>query len=99
MKLGGRHEVYTGDGLKISSAFSQHIKTVLNISSSSTFASSSRTELDSHANSPVVGKNAIILYKTEMKVNVTPFSDYFGIMTELSVVHAEVAYDCPITNN
>ena len=32
-----------------------------------------------------------------MTVNVTPFSDDFGMMPEVPVVHAAVAYDCPIT--
>ena len=41
----------------------------------------------------------MILYKTDMTVNVTPFSDDFGMMPEVSVVHAEVSYDCPITGN
>ena len=45
----------------------------------------------------MVGKNAIILYKTDMTVNVTSFSDDFGVMPEVPVVHAAVAYDCPIT--
>ena len=34
-----------------------------------------------------------------MTVNVTPFSDNFGIMPEVPVVHSAVAYDCPITGN
>ena len=34
-----------------------------------------------------------------MTVNVTPFSDDFGMMPEVPVVHAAVAYDCPITGN
>ena len=72
---------------------------MLNISASSTSASNSRTELDSHDDSPVVGKNVMILYKTEMTVNVTPFSDEFGMMPEVPVFHAEVAYYCPITGN
>ena len=59
----------------------------------------SRTELYYHDDSPVVGKNAMILYKTEMTVNVTPFSDDFGTMPEVPVVHAAVAYDCSITGN
>ena len=77
----------------------QHIKAVMNISESSTFASTPRIELYSHADSPVVGKNAMILYKTDMTVNVTPFSDDFGMMPEVPVVYAAVAYDCSITGN
>ena len=69
----------------------------MKIAASSSTSSQSRTELDSHADSPVVGKNTIILYKTEMTVNVTPFSDDFGMMPEVPVVHAAVAYDCPRT--
>ena len=72
---------------------------MLNISVSYTSASTSRTELDYHVQSPVVGKKAMILYKTEMTVNVTPFSDDFGMMPEVPVFHAAVAYDCPITGN
>ena len=34
-----------------------------------------------------------------MTVNVTPFSDDFGMMPEVPVVHAAVAYDFPITGN
>ena len=34
-----------------------------------------------------------------MTVNVTPFSDDFGMMPEVPVFHAAVAYDCPITGN
>ena len=72
---------------------------MLNISASSTSASTSIIELDSHASYPVVSKNAMILYKTEMTVNVTSFSEYFGMMPEVPVVRAAVLYDCPITGN
>ena len=41
----------------------------------------------------------MILYKTEMKVNVTPSSDDFRMMPEVLVFHAAVAYDCGITGN
>ena len=41
----------------------------------------------------------MILYKTEMIVNVTPFSDDFGMMPEVPVFHAVVVYDFPITSN
>ena len=72
---------------------------MLNISESSTSASTSITELDSHSDSPVVGKNAMISYKTDMTVNVTTLSDDFGMMPEVPVFHAAVAYDFPITSN
>ena len=63
-----------------SSAFVHHIKAVLNISASSTSDSTSTAELYYHADSPVVGKYAMILYKTEMTVKVTPFSDDLGMI-------------------
>ena len=69
------------------------------ISASYTSDSTSRTELDFHADSPVVGKNATILCTTEMTVNITPFSDDFGMMPEVPVFHTAVAYDFPITSN
>ena len=72
---------------------------MLNISASYTSASSSRTELNSHAKSPVFGENAMILYKTEMKVTVTPLSDDFYMIHEVPVVHAAVSCDYPITGN
>ena len=56
-------EVDTGNGLEISSSFAHHIKAVLLISASSTSDSTSRTEIDYHADSPVVGKNAMIFKK------------------------------------
>ena len=34
-----------------------------------------------------------------MKLNVTPFSDDFGMIPEVPVVHAAVAHDFPITVN
>ena len=34
-----------------------------------------------------------------MTVNVTPFSDNVVMIPEVPVVHAAVAYDCPITGN
>ena len=72
---------------------------MLNISASYTSDSTSRTELDYHANSPVVGKKRHALYKTEMTVNGTSFSGDFGMMPEVPVVHTEVEYDCPITGD
>ena len=54
---------------------------------------SSRTELDSHANMPVIGKNAYILSKISETVDVAPFTpDYNPIRVEL--VDAALKYDC-----
>ena len=54
----------------------------------------SRTELDSHANMPVVGKHAYIIAKTGKKVDVSPFTpDYKPLAVPL--VDATVKYDNP----
>ena len=55
---------------------------------------SSRTELDSHANMPVIGMNAYILSKIGETVDVAPFTpDYKPISVEL--VDAALKYECP----
>ena len=54
----------------------------------------SRTELDSHANMPVTGKNAYILSKIGETVDVAPFTpDYKPVSVEL--VDAALKYECP----
>ena len=54
----------------------------------------SRTELDSHANMPVTGRNAYILSKLGETVDVAPFTpDYKPISVEL--VDAVLKYECP----
>ena len=54
----------------------------------------SRTELDSHANMPVIGRNAYILSKIGETVNVAPFTpDYKPFSVEL--VDAALKYECP----
>ena len=55
---------------------------------------SSRTELDSHANIPVIGINSYILSKIGETVDVAPFTpDYKPISVEL--VDAALKYECP----
>ena len=55
---------------------------------------SSTTELDSHANMPVIGINAYILSKIGETVDVAPFTpDYKPISVEL--VDAALKYECP----
>ena len=54
----------------------------------------SRTELDSHANIPVIGRNACILSKLGETVDVAPFTpDYKPISVEL--VDTALKYECP----
>lgn len=56
----------------------------------------SRTELDSHANMPVVGCNAIVLAEVGRRVDVNPFTPDYPSMT-VSLVDAAVMYTCPFT--
>ena len=54
-----------------------------------------RTELDSHANMPVVGKEALIVEQSGKTVEASPFiPDYKPIKVE--VVNAVVQYDSPL---
>jgi hypothetical protein len=54
----------------------------------------SRTDLDSHANVPVVGRNAYIMSDTGRIADVNAFTpDYDSMQT--SIVDAAVRYDCP----
>ena len=54
----------------------------------------SRTGLDSHANMPVIGRNAYILSKIDETVDVAPFTlDYKPVNVEL--VDAALKYECP----
>ena len=58
--------------------------------------SDSRTDLDTHANMPVVGRNVLIIQETGETVDVHPFSpDYPALKAKL--VDAAVRYDCPHT--
>jgi hypothetical protein len=54
-------------------------------------AEQSKTELDSNANIPVVGRHYFIISDTGRVANVTP--DYEPM--ELSIVNAAIQYDCP----
>ena len=67
------------------------------ISTISSEAPASRTELDSHADSSVVGKGALIFHHTGETVNVIPFTDGLGTCSDVPIVTAAAAYDSPIT--
>ncbi len=56
----------------------------------------SRTDLDSHANMPVVGRDAFVLATLDKNCEVSPFTpDYKPMVVPL--VDAAVRYDCPFT--
>ena len=56
-----------------------------------------RTDLDSHADSPVVGINSKILSHTGKYVNVWGFSKALGSKSKVPVVNAAVTYTCEYT--
>jgi hypothetical protein len=55
------------------------------------------TDLDSHADTCVVGKNAFIVHRLNKKVNVTGFDPSLGKINDLDLVLAAIAYDYPET--
>jgi hypothetical protein len=54
----------------------------------------SRTELDSHANMPVVGRNAYVLAETGKTVDVSPYTPDYKAM-QVPLVDAAIRYDDP----
>ena len=57
------------------------------------------TELDSHADSPVVGKSDAILEHAGKTVKVSGFSDSIGKPLQVPVVHAAVMFDDDVTGD
>ena len=64
---------------------------------SSVETSETTTDLDSHADSPVVGDNAMILFHTNKTVRVSGFTKALGDISKVPVVVAAVAYTDAIT--
>ena len=58
-----------------------------------------RTELDSHANMAVMGKNAAVVAKTNKTVNVKAFSSECNELEEVPIVDAVVKWICPHTGS
>jgi hypothetical protein len=54
----------------------------------------SRTDLDSHANVPVAGRNACIMSDTGRIADVNAFTPDYDSM-QMSIVDAAVRHDCP----
>ena len=53
------------------------------------------TELDSHADTCVVGKNTLITHSYGRMVTVTGYNPSLGQVTNLDIVSAQVAYELP----
>ena len=62
------------------------------------FGDESTTDLDTHANMCVFGKNCIILSKTGRTVDVNAFATEAGGLNEVPIVDVMIAYDCPRTS-
>jgi hypothetical protein len=70
------------------------VVSALDVSEENDMEESSRTELGSHANMPVVGRNAYIISDTGRVADVNPFTpDYDSMM--IPIVDAAVLYQCP----
>jgi hypothetical protein len=52
-------------------------------------------ELDSHANTCVIGPNCVILEFTDQDVNVSAYSDHLETMNNVPIVTVATAYDDP----
>ena len=57
-----------------------------------------RTELDSHANMCVLGRQCYIISHSGKSVNVGAFTESAGGLNEVPIVDAMLAYDCKRTN-
>ena len=55
------------------------------------------TELDSHADSPVIGRYSKILEDTSRKATVSGFTTELGKPLTVPVVNAAVVYNCEVT--
>jgi hypothetical protein len=86
---------------KPSPVLNAHVSDVIQRATTSEVAaavdSSSSTELDSHANMVVLGKQAYVLNDSGKTAQVSPFTPDYDSMTDVPIVDAAIAYDCPIT--
>jgi len=57
------------------------------------------TDLDSHADQCVVGRNALIVYDYDKPVNIVGYDPNGPVEPSLSTVSAALAYDCPTTGS
>ena len=55
------------------------------------------SELDSHANMVVLGKDCSIFEQSSLTCSVKPFSETLGKVTHVPIVDAAIAYECPYT--
>ena len=80
--------------VELNARFSSHLISAMSLDAGRT---EFNTELDSHADSPVVGKHSYVLRATGRKVSVKGFTDQLGAPILVPVVDAAVVYDCEYT--
>ena len=56
------------------------------------------TELDSHANMVVLGRNSYVFESTGRTCNVKPFDSSLGTASNIPIVDGAVAYECPYSS-
>ena len=61
-------------------------------------ADETRTELDSHANMAVIGRNAYILNNSGRTAQISPFTPDYEALSEVPIVDAAILYECPHRN-
>ena len=71
------------------------VHAIISLASGDESSADPRSELDTHANMVVLGKNAYIFEQTGKTCDVKPFTDDLGIATNIPVVDGAIAYDCP----
>ena len=83
----------------ISSGFSAYLlqRIVSTTSNPEENDSTSVLELDSHADSPIVGRKAFLIRRTGKRVNLYGFTDRLGKPIPVDVVDTAVLYDCEYT--
>ena len=77
--------------VELNARFSSHLISAMSLAAGRT---EFNTELDSHADSPVVGTQAAIIRSTGRIVSIKGFTDALGAPILVPVVDAAVAYDC-----
>ena len=72
---------------------------IAQVSSASQTEIDPRTELDSHANMVVLGKNCFVFDNVHGRTcDVEPFDKNLGTAKQIPVVDAALAYDCPYSH-
>jgi hypothetical protein len=55
------------------------------------------TELNSHADTCIMGKECLVIHETHRLLNVVPCSDMLGGMDNKPIISTVLAYDKPMT--